>query len=140
MPSSIPDLVVHGPVVRKGSNGEDGYSGFSMRDPVTGETSSTELEGILREAGVERIVIAGLATDYCVVATALDARRLGFETTVVSEAISAVDLASGDGDRAIERMREAGVAVVRSVSDAEGVGPSRRPRPGEAAAGSGAEH
>ena len=49
-----PDLVVRGPVVRKGTGGEDGYSGFSMRDPETGETSPTELDGLLREAGAER--------------------------------------------------------------------------------------
>ena len=46
-----PDLVVDGPIIRKGANGEDGYSGFTMRDPVTGETIPTELEGLLRERG-----------------------------------------------------------------------------------------
>jgi nicotinamidase/pyrazinamidase len=107
-----PDLQVVGPVVRKGTGGEDGYSGFSMRDPETSETTATELEGMLREAGVGRLVIVGLATDYCVASTALDARSLGFETTVVGEAIRAVDLAEGDGVRAIERMRHAGVSVV----------------------------
>ena len=107
-----PGLLVRGPVVRKGSGGEDGYSAFTMRDTETGETSSTELERLLRDAGAERLVIVGLATDYCVVETALDARRLGFEATVVEEAIRPVDLAEGDGARAIERMHDAGVEVL----------------------------
>jgi nicotinamidase/pyrazinamidase len=107
-----PGLRVVGPVVRKGTGGEDGYSGFSMRHPETGETSATGLEDVLRDASVERLVIVGLATDYCVVATALDARGLGFHTTVIEEAVRAVDLAEGDGARAIAQMREAGVAVV----------------------------
>ena len=106
------DLVIRGPVVRKGTGGEDGYSGFSMRDPETGETSPTDLESLLRDAGAERLVIVGLATDYCVVDTALDARRLGFGASVVEEAVRAVDLSEGDGARAIERMRHAGVEVI----------------------------
>ena len=57
----------------QGRNGEDGYSGFTMRDPATGETIPTELEGLLRERGVDDVVVCGLATDYCVKATALDA-------------------------------------------------------------------
>jgi nicotinamidase/pyrazinamidase len=97
------------PRVRKGSHGEDGYSGFTMRDPTTGETSPTELEGLLRNAGVEFVVVCGLATDYCVKATALDAVRLGFEAAVLLDAIRPVDLAEGDGDRAIEEMTAAGV-------------------------------
>ena len=73
-----PDLVV-GPdaaVVRKGANGEDGYSGFSMRDPTTGQTIPTQLAGLLTEAGVTSVVIAGLATDYCVNATAIDTNHI----------------------------------------------------------------
>ena len=106
-----PDLVVAGPVVRKGSNGEDGYSGFTMRDPQTGEERPTELEGLLREGGVERVVVCGLATDYCVNATALDAQRLGFETTVLTSAIAAVNLKPGDERRALEAMAEAGARL-----------------------------
>jgi len=106
-----PDLVVAGPVVRKGSNGEDGYSGFTMRDPQTGEERPTELEGLLREGGVERVVVCGLATDYCVNATALDAQRLGFETTVLTSAIAAVNLKPGDDRRALEEMAEAGARL-----------------------------
>ena len=106
-----PDLVVHGDVVRKGVDGGDGYSGFSVRDPESGATSATALGSILRGAGVERLVVAGLATDYCVVETVLDARRLGFEVQVLAGAIRAVDLEPGDGDAALARMQEAGATV-----------------------------
>lgn len=106
-----PTLSVEGPVVRKGSNGEDGYSGFTMRDPQTSEERPTELEGLLRERGVQRVVVCGLATDYCVNATALDARRLGFETTVLTSAIAAVNLRPGDDARALARMAEAGARL-----------------------------
>jgi nicotinamidase/pyrazinamidase len=111
-----PRLTVDGPVVRKGSNGEDGYSGFTMRDPVSAATMPTELEGMLRAAGVERVVVCGLATDYCVKATALDAARLGFGTTVLLDAIAAVDLAPGDGQRALDELAAAGVILESSAS------------------------
>jgi nicotinamidase/pyrazinamidase len=101
--------------VRKGANGEDGYSGFTMRDPVSGETLPTELEGLLRDAGVDRVVVTGLATDYCVKATAIDAASLGFRTSVLTDAIAAVDLEPGDGERAIEAMEDAGVILWRTV-------------------------
>jgi nicotinamidase/pyrazinamidase len=106
-----PALEVVGPSVRKGANGEDGYSGFTMRDPVSGETIPTELEELLRERGIERVVVCGLATDYCVNATALDARRLGFATEVLGDAVAAVNLKTGDGARAIAEMTEAGCTV-----------------------------
>jgi len=57
------------------------------------------------------VVVVGLATDYCVVETALDAIRLGFAMTVLADGIRAVDLQPGDGDRAIARMRETGVVL-----------------------------
>src|SRR5258706_5314430 len=108
-----PDLdteaVTNAPRVRKGSNGEDGYSGFTMRDPITGEMSPTELEGMLRDAGVERVVACGLATDYCVKATALDAARLGFETAVLLDAMRPVELEPGDEQPAIQEMAAAGI-------------------------------
>ena len=98
------------PRIRKGSNGEDGYSGFTMRDPASGEEMPTELDATLRGRGVRRVVICGLATDYCVKATALDAIRLGYQTTVLADAIAAVDLQPGDGERAIGQMLEAGAS------------------------------
>jgi nicotinamidase/pyrazinamidase len=107
-----PDLLVDGPIVRKGANGEDGYSGFTMRDATTGETIPTELERLLRQRDVRRVVVGGLATDYCVKATALDAARLGFETSVLVDGIRAVELSPGDGDRALAELREAGITLV----------------------------
>lgn len=107
-----PDLDVEGERVRKGTNGEDGYSGFTMADPVTGETSSTGLAELLRGDEVERIVVVGLATDYCVKATALDGVAEGFTTTVVEAAVRPVELEQGDGEQALEEMRHAGVTLV----------------------------
>ena len=105
-----PDLEVAGEVVRKGTGGEDGYSGFTVRDPASGEEQQTPLEDMLRARGIERVVIAGLATDYCVKETAIDAATKGFATTVLTNAIRAVELESGDGRRAIDDMRKAGAA------------------------------
>jgi len=106
-----PDLVVAGPSVRKGSNGEDGYSGFTMRDLVTGTDRPTELESMLREQGVARVVIGGLATDYCVRATAMDAVDRGFAVAVLTDAVAAVDRQPGDGARALEDVAAAGAKL-----------------------------
>ena len=108
-----PDLVLPPttPRVRKGVNGEDGYSGFTMRDPDTGIEMPTELEDRLREDGIERVVICGLATDYCVKATAIDAVRLGFEVTLLGAAVAAVNREPTDGERALAEMADAGVEI-----------------------------
>jgi nicotinamidase/pyrazinamidase len=106
-----PGLSVRGAVVRKGANGEDGYSGFTMRDPRSGETMPTQLERMLRERHIERVVLAGLATDYCVRATARDALALGYATVVARDLIRAVDLQPGDGDRAIAEMAAEGAVI-----------------------------
>ena len=108
-----PELNVpeHTEIVKKGTGGEDGYSGFTVRDPTTGEERPTRLEALLRERGVERVVVLGLATDYCVKATAIDAARRGFHTNVLGEGIRAVDLELGDGERALQEMRAAGAVV-----------------------------
>jgi nicotinamidase/pyrazinamidase len=106
-----PQLTAAGPTVRKGVDGQDGYSGFSVRDPTSGVTQETVLEPMLRERGIERVVIGGLATDYCVKATALDAVNLGFETAVLTDAIAAVDLEPGDGERALAELGAAGVVL-----------------------------
>lgn len=106
-----PDLAVEGPIVHKGANGEDGYSGFTMRDPEAGATIPTELGGLLAERGIRRVVVVGLATDYCVRATALDAAALGLETAVLADAIAAVELRPGDARRALDEMAAAGVRI-----------------------------
>lgn len=108
-----PDLVVDGPVVRKGANGEDGYSGFTMRDPSTQETVPTELAALLREAGVTALVVCGLATDYCVKSTALDGLEQGFSVRLPTDAVRPVDLQEGDGRRALAEIEEAGGVIVR---------------------------
>jgi nicotinamidase/pyrazinamidase len=106
-----PELEVNGEVVRKGTGGEDGYSGFTVRDPSSGEQHATLLERLLRDHGVRRVVVVGLATDHCVKHTAIDAAAKGFDVTLLSEAVRAVDLQPGDGKRAIEDMRKAGAAI-----------------------------
>jgi nicotinamidase/pyrazinamidase len=112
-----PDLLApaDAPRVRKGTRGEDGYSGFTTRDPVSGAEAPTELEGMLRDESIERVVVVGLATDYCVKATALDGARLGFDTFVLLDAVAAVEREPGDGERAIEAMSDAGVGLWRTV-------------------------
>ena len=74
----------------------------------------TGLAGWLRERGVDRLYVAGLATDYCVRASVLDALREGFKVVVLEDGIGAVDVEPGDGERALAEMREAGAAVSRS--------------------------
>jgi nicotinamidase/pyrazinamidase len=106
-----PSLRVEGERIRKGIGGEDGYSGFTVRDPVSGDETPTELEAMLRRHDVQRVVVCGLATDYCVRATALDAVRLGFETSLLADAIAAVNLEPEDGERAIAEMASAGIAL-----------------------------
>jgi nicotinamidase/pyrazinamidase len=103
--------VLDGERIRKGTAGEDGYSAFTMADPVSRETRPTGLDHLLRDRGMRRVVIVGLATDYCVRATALDARVLGYEATVVAEGVRPVDLEPGDGQRALDEITAAGVAL-----------------------------
>jgi nicotinamidase/pyrazinamidase len=107
-----PDLRVVGDIVHKGDQGGDGYSAFSERDPLSGETEPTTMQRLLEERGIERIVICGLATDYCVVETVADARALGYPVTVLLGGIRAVEREDGAGDRALLRMREAGAELV----------------------------
>ena len=79
-----------------------------MADPITRETSPTELAGMLEELGISRLVVTGLATDYCVKATALDGLGAGFSVEVMLEAIRSVDFEEGDGARALEKVDQAG--------------------------------
>ena len=79
----------------------EGYSGFE----------GTRLEELLRERGIDRVTVVGLATDYCVKHTALDALRHGFGVTVDSTAVRAVEVEPGDGERALEEVRAAGASL-----------------------------
>jgi nicotinamidase/pyrazinamidase len=105
-----PNLIVHGPVVRKGTGGEDGYSGFSVRDPISGAATATQLQSLLPPE-VQRLVVVGLAGDYCVKETALDGRLLGYEVVAPLALTRFVNLEPGDDDRTVEELRAAGVAV-----------------------------
>lgn len=106
-----PELTLDGEVVRKGATGNDGYSGFTERHPTTAEEHPTPLVDLLRDHEIERAVVAGLATDYCVKETAIDAVDFGFQTTVLSAAVRGVNLEPGDDDRAIEGIRAAGGSI-----------------------------
>jgi nicotinamidase/pyrazinamidase len=81
---------------------QEGYSGFEH----------TELERLLRDQRVDTVHVAGLALDYCVKETALDARRAGFRVVLHVDATRAIDAEPGDGDRALDELREAGVEIV----------------------------
>ena len=95
--------------VRKGSGGEDGYSAFNVRDPVTGAVTPTGL--VDRLSTIDRTVVVGLALDYCVKETAIDAAD-SFETVLLADGTRAVDLRPGDGPRAVAEMVAAGVSVI----------------------------
>jgi nicotinamidase/pyrazinamidase len=109
-----PELKVEGPVVQKGVDGGDGYSGFSVRDPVSGEESATRLGRLLEDAGARRVVVTGLAGDVCVKATALDARELGYEVALPLEATRFVEVEEGDAERAIRECEAAGITIERA--------------------------
>jgi nicotinamidase/pyrazinamidase len=97
-------------VVRKGFHrGVDSYSGFLEADRET----TTGLAGYLKEKGFQHLFVCGLATDFCVAWTALDARATGFEVTVLEDACRAIDL-DGSLERARRDLRAAGVALSSS--------------------------
>jgi nicotinamidase/pyrazinamidase len=83
---------------------DEGYSGFEK----------SKLADLLHDRGVDEVAVVGLATDYCVRASAIDATREGFDTTVVTDAIRAVEVKPGDGERALEDMKEAGAKLATS--------------------------
>ena len=88
----------------------DGYSAF---DPSLDDDTDLAFDAARRS--ITHFVAAGLATDYCVRASVLDALRLGFEVTLLADAIAAVDSAPGDGQRALEEMRAAGAVIAAAV-------------------------
>ncbi len=92
-------------VIDKGQDPDSqGYSGFQ----------DTRLGEILRDRGVDRLFVTGLATDYCVKNTVLDARREGFDVTVVEDAVRGVEVEPGDSERALEEMEQAGARLASS--------------------------
>jgi len=105
-----PRLRVEGPVVRKGTDGSDGYSGFSVRDPVSGEREATSLASQLSTRGIKRLVVVGLAGDVCVKETALDGMRLGYEVEVPLTTTAMVAGPDVVGPVS-EELREAGATV-----------------------------
>ncbi|MCA9713358.1 MAG: bifunctional nicotinamidase/pyrazinamidase [Myxococcales bacterium] len=88
----------------------DSYSGFFDN----GQRNSTGLDAYLKDQRVDAVDVLGLATDYCVKFTALDAARLGFVTRLVVDGCRGVNLSEGDSERAIAAMRAAGVEIVHS--------------------------
>ncbi len=98
-------------IISKGVDAnEDGFSAFDGR-----LEDGTTLEESLRASGVTRLVVGGLATDYCVRATVLDALKKGWRVTLLTDAVSAVDLEPNDGARALEEMRAGGAVLQVSV-------------------------
>lgn len=94
-------------VISKGTTPqEDGYSAFEGRDEA-----GSPLAERLRRDGIRRLFIGGLATDYCVRATALAARREGLEVVLLNDAVRAVDVHAGDGAKAMDELRAAGVII-----------------------------
>jgi nicotinamidase/pyrazinamidase len=89
-------------VISKGLGDTNCYSAFD----------ETDLLDQLQQQNVEEVVVGGLATDYCVKSTVLDARKNGFKVKTLKNAMRAVDVQPGDGERAIEEMRDAGAEIV----------------------------
>lgn len=99
-------------VIRKGSRQDlDSYSAFFENDGTT----VTGLDGLLRGLGVDTVVLAGLAFDYCVFYSAMDARRLGYKVFVVVDATRPVDAPPGNAAHAESQLRQAGVSLVQAA-------------------------
>ena len=92
-------------IIYKGTgNQDDGYSAF--------EATNVDLANWLKGKGVQELTVVGLATDYCVKASAIDAINHGLKVTVIREAVRAVNLEPNDGKRSLEEMKQAGVEIV----------------------------
>ncbi len=102
-----PDLEISriGEIISKGTDPEkEAYSGFE----------GTDLVGLLRRKGINRVFISGLATEYCVKATALDALKEGFQVVVLEDAIRGVEVKGGDIEKAIAEMKASGIVFTTS--------------------------
>ena len=100
-------------IFKKGTDREvDSYSAFFDND----KKKPTGLDTWLRDRWVERVYVMGLATDYCVKATALDAAALGFQVYLIEDGCRAVEVQPGDGEKAIREMKGAGVNIIESGS------------------------
>ena len=98
-------------IISKGfDEGADGYSGFD----------GTNLASLLREEGVDEVWVGGLATDYCVKHTVLDARKEGFKVRALADAMRAVNLNADDGAKAVAEMTQAGAEIIGDKSKAAG--------------------
>ena len=99
-------------IVRKGfRQGLDSYSAFFENDRST----STGLEGGIKQMNIETVIIGGLATDYCVFYSAMDSRRLGFNTIVVEDAVRGVNCPEGSVEKALAEMRANGILFAASA-------------------------
>ena len=97
-------------ILSKGMDPEqDSYSGFQALSPA-----GRDLESVIRDLGIDEVFLCGLATDYCVRATALDAARRGIRVQVLEDAVRGVELKPGDSEAAIREMRDAGVPFMES--------------------------
>lgn len=103
------DVVDEAIVIKKGVDGQDGYSAFNLRDPRSGEVTSTGLADELK--GISRVVVIGLALDYCVKETAIDATA-HFDTALLADGSRPVNIRPGDAARAVAEMVSAGVSIV----------------------------
>lgn len=113
-PSLDQSLITHR--IRKGYTSDlDAYSGFEGTDE-----KGRSLDEALKGEGVEKVYIAGLATDYCVLATVLDALKNGYETYAITDAMRAVNVDTEDGAKAIKRMAESGAHLTSSDEILEG--------------------
>jgi nicotinamidase/pyrazinamidase len=96
-------LPIGSSIIRKGKDPKiDAYSGFLDSD----------LEQQLKRSGINRVFVGGLATDFCVLNTVLDARKLGFETYLIEDAVAAVDAEPGGGEQAIQKMKDNGAVSI----------------------------
>jgi nicotinamidase-related amidase len=103
----INEFITKVKVLLKGTSGkDDGYSAF--------EATNVDLEKYLKDKGVDELYVTGLTTEYCVLNSALDAKKKGFNTYVVEDAIEGVKVKEGDVEEALDKIRKTGIEIVTS--------------------------